>query len=95
VSDPDRTPAPLSHFAARVEDDPTFLAHALALYRDRRGLTDDDLAARLGVTPDQLARLKVCGAVADYHDDDRPQMVADIAAATGCDPATLAGILDS
>ena len=48
--------APLARLAARAGTDPFFVAHALA----RSGQTPDQLAARLGITPDTLPRLALC-----------------------------------
>ena len=44
----------------RLSDSPTFLALALNQYRVRQNQTWDDLAAELGLTPDQIGRLALC-----------------------------------
>jgi hypothetical protein len=51
----------LERLAARCAADPTFLAHALAAYQRRHGLTDELLADALGCTLDALTRLRLCG----------------------------------
>lgn len=51
----------LEHMAARVADDPLFLAFALAEYARSEALDDAGLAAKFGVTADGLTRLKLCG----------------------------------
>lgn len=86
VMDPDRL-TPLQHMSVRAESMPDMLAHRLARYRDARGLTDDDLCALLGITPDSLVRLRLCGC---------PRVPGDtgvIAAAVGCDAGRLAEII--
>jgi hypothetical protein len=51
---------PLIPLAARVENDPFFLASALALYARSEELDDPALAARLGCPVEQLPRLRLC-----------------------------------
>lgn len=52
----------LDHMAKRCETDPDgfFLAGPLALHRDRLQWTDADLAEWLGITAEELTRLKLC-----------------------------------
>lgn len=53
--------SPLERLAARCASEPSFLAHALAAYQRRHGLTDALLADVLGCTRDALTRLRLCG----------------------------------
>lgn len=70
---------PLDHLAARVADDPFFLAHPLAGFARAAGLDDPGLAAALGCRPGDLARLRLCRSPrpdpADFRAD--VQAVAD------------------
>jgi hypothetical protein len=50
----------IESLARRVEDDPYFLAHPLASYAQSEGLSDYDLAKRLGCEVDQLSRIRLC-----------------------------------
>jgi hypothetical protein len=50
----------LEHMAARVAGDPLFLASVLADYARSEALDDAGLAAKFGLTADQLTRLKLC-----------------------------------
>lgn len=50
----------LSALARRVEDDPDFLAAALAAYARSENLSDADLARRLGCLPSRLPALRLC-----------------------------------
>jgi hypothetical protein len=55
------------HFARRCMTSPAFLGHTLAAYRDRHGLTDEALAAQLGVTLADYWSLCACGPVRPQH----------------------------
>lgn len=46
--------------ARRVEDDPSFLASALAAYARAEGLNDVEMAKRLGCLPTQLSAIRLC-----------------------------------
>jgi hypothetical protein len=46
--------------ARRVEGDPYFLASALAAYAHAEGLSDVELAERLGCLPSQLGAIRLC-----------------------------------
>lgn len=50
----------LDALARRVQDDPDFLASALADYARSEGLSDAELAARLGCDVRQLSKLRLC-----------------------------------
>jgi hypothetical protein len=50
----------MAALARRVEDDPFFLAAALAAYARTEGLSDALLAQRLGCMPVQLAAMRLC-----------------------------------
>lgn len=50
----------LAALARRVESDPFFLAPALAVYARAEGLSDAELAARLGCVPDRLPAIRLC-----------------------------------
>jgi hypothetical protein len=58
MSDPNRNA--LDALAARVSDDPFFLASALAAYQRRHGLDDAALAKVLGCAPTVLTDLRLC-----------------------------------
>lgn len=79
--------AALDHMAGRVATDPLFLACALAEFARSEGLDDTGLAGRFGLSPDQLTRLKLCGAPrsSNFNED-----VAAIAGRFGLDPNALA-----
>src|SRR5262245_51373231 len=49
-------------FADRLVDDPTSFAWVFARYRAAEGLDDRALAAFLGVAPELLAQIEICGA---------------------------------
>jgi hypothetical protein len=51
---------PLVPLAARVANDPFFLASALTLYARSEGLDDPGLAAHLGCTVEQLPLVRLC-----------------------------------
>ena len=51
---------PIESLAARVKDDPFFLAPVLACYAESAGLDDDGLARDLGCPREALDRLRVC-----------------------------------
>jgi hypothetical protein len=84
--------AALDHLAARVATDPHFLACALAEYARSESLDDAGLAAALGCPPEQLTRLRLCGAPRSEAGQFRAD-VAAIAARFGLDIDTLAGIV--
>ncbi|MBI1763823.1 MAG: hypothetical protein HYR56_20555 [Acidobacteria bacterium] len=50
----------LTALAARLRDDPVFMAHTLARYQQQRGLDDRKLAAELGALPEMVLRLALC-----------------------------------
>jgi hypothetical protein len=52
--------SPLEKMARRVQDDPLFLAWALAEYARRERLDDDALAAALGCPVETLTPLRLC-----------------------------------
>lgn len=51
---------PIESLAARVRDDPFFLAPVLACYAESAGLDDDALARDLGCAKETLNHLRVC-----------------------------------
>jgi hypothetical protein len=57
-----RDRALLGRAAARLEGNPAFLVHVLALYRDHRGIDDAALAEELGCDGEGLVRLALCRA---------------------------------
>jgi hypothetical protein len=66
----------LRQVALTAERDPSFLASALAGFRERRGLDPNGLAAWLGIGPDRLAAL----ALYRRPDPASDQFAADVAA---------------
>lgn len=79
----------LNHLAARVAEDPLFLANPLAEFARSRSLDDPGLAAALGCDPMRLARLRLCRAPRPDPDGFRAD-VAAVASRYGIDPAVLA-----
>lgn len=78
----------LEALARRVQDDPDFLASALADYARSEGLDDAELAARLGCDVRQLSMLRLCRR--PRPEPDRLQRdVARIAAAFTLDETAL------
>jgi hypothetical protein len=59
--------------ARRVEDDPFFLASALAAYARAQEWSEEQLAARLGCTPAQLTAVRLCrkprGSAKEFQQD--------------------------
>src|SRR4051794_35430441 len=51
---------PLERLARKVQDDPCFLAAALAIYARQEGLEDTALAAKLGCGVADLTGLRLC-----------------------------------
>jgi hypothetical protein len=88
VSDPD----PLDDLAARVADDPSFLASALTAYQRRHGLTDLALAALLHADPSALTLLGLCRAPRPGEEFDKD--IGEIAGHFGCDAAALRTLLE-
>ncbi len=84
--------AALDHLAARVATDPQFLANALAEYARSEGLDEAGLAAKLGIPPTDLTRLRLCG----VPRPDAAQFRADVAAIAGrfgIDPTKLTEVV--
>lgn len=82
----------LARMATFVEDDPFFVASALAVYRDDMHLGADDLAAYLGCAADALPRLALCRRPAENSPVYRDE-IERIAAFVGAAPARLANIM--
>ncbi len=82
----------LDRLARRVESDPFFLAAPLARYAASEKLTDDALAAQLGLDREALQRLRLC-----RNPDPLPPAfgkdVEQIAARFHLDPDRLAEIV--
>jgi hypothetical protein len=79
----------LRHLAARVADDPFFLAHSLAEYARSEGLDDAALAARLGCRVEDLPLLRLCRAPRTEPGEFRAD-VATIAERFGLNATLLA-----
>ena len=82
----------LTAFARRFQNDPQFMASALAAYQTHEGLGAEDLAQTLGIWPEMLTRLALCR----RPSADAPQFaeqVRAIADYTMTDEAQLANIL--
>jgi DNA-binding phage protein len=80
----------LIHAALRAQDRPAYVAWALAQVRAREGLSDDVLAARLGLATGDLPRLALClRPRPDQWDAD----LAQIASRFGLVPEPLATLL--
>ncbi len=50
----------LAPLVARLGSDPAFMAHTLAAYQAREGLSDQALAEQMGATPEMITRLALC-----------------------------------
>jgi hypothetical protein len=73
----------LAALAQHVENDSFFLAEALSTYARAEGLSDDQLAQRLGCAQDQLDAVRLCrrprGSAREFqHDVDRIAAVFQI-----------------
>jgi transcriptional regulator with XRE-family HTH domain len=79
----------IASLARRVEDDPYFLAAALATYARAEALSDAQLAQRLGCTTAQLSAVRLCrkprGSAREFQQD-----VERIAAAFQIDGTIIA-----
>ena len=83
----------LTRAAQSLEDDPTVMASALAVYRRRTGMDAAALERWLGLAPGHLPRLALCR----RPDPMRPTFDADVAALAvfvGCAPERLRELLD-
>jgi hypothetical protein len=76
--------------ARRAQDWPAYVAWALAQVRARKGLSDDALAARLGIATVDLPRLALCLRPRPAH---WAEDLAQIATRFGLAPEPLAAIL--
>jgi hypothetical protein len=85
-----RTHELLTDAARRAQERPAYVAWALARVQVREGLSDDALAARLGIATVDLPRLALClRPRPDQWDED----LAQIASRFGLAPAPLAALL--
>jgi hypothetical protein len=66
----------LAALAARLQNDPKFMAHTLAAYQRQEGLDDAALAQRLGAPPELLTRLALC----QRPDANSPDFAAQVSA---------------
>jgi hypothetical protein len=83
---------PLADLAAKAVRDPYFLGFALAEYARTEGLTDDQLAARLGCPVGNLTMLRLCRTPRPDPDGFRAD-VERIAERFGADVGRLASVL--
>jgi hypothetical protein len=83
---------PFDNLAARVADDPFFLASALTAYQRHHGLTDFALAAELHCDPSALTVLGLCRAPRPGEEFDKD--IGEIAGHFGCDAAALRTMLE-
>jgi hypothetical protein len=76
-----KTSEALQIAASRAAQDPRFLGHVLNLYCQAEGLSEDDLADRLGTAAEFLPRLYLCKRPASGTSDfaDRVNAIADYA----------------
>ncbi|TXI11662.1 MAG: hypothetical protein E6Q76_02195 [Rhizobium sp.] len=58
----------LDRFAARASSDPAYFGYHLRDYATAHCLTNAALAAWLGVAPDVLTRIRICGTPRDRAD---------------------------
>lgn len=82
----------LARLARRVQDDPFYLASALAAYARSESLDDAALAAYLGCTPDTLQRLRLCRAPRTDPIGFRADIEL-VAGRFGVDPTLLADVV--
>ncbi len=75
-----------------LEGNPDVLASTLASYRRQHGLDERELAARFGLSPDQLLTLALCSRP-DPTDPRFPARLDRLAEYVGCGITTLAVLL--
>jgi hypothetical protein len=80
----------LTHAARRAQERPAYVAWALAQVQVREGLSDDALAARLGIATVDLSRLALC---LRPRPDHWAEDLAQIATKFGLAPEPLAAVL--
>lgn len=80
----------MTRFGRRAQESPAFLGYTLAQYRDGHGLTDELLAAELGVPIGDYWNLCTCGSVRVEH---RAADLHEIATTFGADPDALARVV--
>jgi hypothetical protein len=80
----------LTHAARAAQDRPAYVAWALAQVQIREGLSDDALAARLGIATVDLPRLALC---LRPRPDQWAEDLAQIATRFGLAPEPLAAVL--
>lgn len=83
----------LKRLADRAAADPFFLGHALTAFQARHRISDPALAAKLKVTLEQLAKIRLCRMPGI---DERHTLTSDlrtIAERMGCDLTELARIV--
>jgi hypothetical protein len=80
----------LSDAARRAQERPAYVAWALAQVQVREGLSDDVLAARLGIATVDLPRLALC---LRPRPDKWAEDLAQIATRFGLAPELLAAVL--
>lgn len=85
-----RTHELLTDAARRAQDWPAYVAWALARVKAREGLSDDALAARLGIATVDLPRLALC---LRPRRDHWAEDLAQIATRFGLAPEPLARLL--
>jgi hypothetical protein len=85
-----RTHELLTHAARRAQDRPSYVAWALARAKAREGLSDETLAARLGIATVDLPRLALC---LRPRPDQWAEDLAQIAIRFGLAPEPLAAVL--
>jgi hypothetical protein len=85
-----RTHEPLTSAARRAQDRPAYVAWALARVQVWEGLSDEALAARLGIVTVDLPRLALC---LRPRQDLWAEDLAQIASRFGLDPEPLATAL--
>jgi DNA-binding phage protein len=85
-----RTHELLTYTARRAQDRPAYVAWALARVKAREGLSDEALAARLGIATVDLTHLALCLRPRPEH---WAEDVAQIATKFGLAPEPLAVVL--
>ena len=85
-----RTHELLTYAVRRAQDRPVYMAWALAQVQARQGLSDEALAARLGIATVDLPRLGLC---LRPRPDHWAEDLAQIATRFGLAPEPLAAIL--
>src|SRR5437870_3183597 len=83
----------LAALASRLQSDPKFMAHTLAIYQQQEGLSDEALALRLSAPPEMITRLALCQRP-DANSPDFAEQVSALSDFTLMDEELLRGVIE-